>query len=140
MSGWSRLITKVRLTSFQMAARVLTYISPQEVTKHIAHGVFENFDMADPGGYTSSSMSSCAQLHPAAAHQPLCLFICRQRNALDYTCWLWSDWCIHFSIRGICSKAISQEFITCLRLTHFRSPWACISIWLIGPSPWFEVV
>lgn len=26
------------------------------------------------------------------------------------------------------------------RLTYSRSPWVCISIWLIALSPWFEAV
>lgn len=30
--------------------------------------------------------------------------------------------------------------IALIRLTYFRLPWVCTSIWLIGPSPWFEVV
>lgn len=118
MSGWSRLITKVRLTSFKIVAIVLTFISPQEVIKHIAYGVAENFDMADPGGYSSSSMSSCSQLYPAASHQPFCLFICRQCNAVDDTCWLWSDWRIYPSIRGICSKPSSRDSIAPIPLTY----------------------
>lgn len=46
----------------------LIIISHQKVTKHVTQGVSEDLDMASSGGYSSSSMPSCAQLYSAATH------------------------------------------------------------------------
>lgn len=127
MSGWSRLITKVHYYPCRMITSMLMMISQQEVTKHVAHGVSQDLNMAHSSGDTSSGMLGCAQLHPASAHQPFCLSVCRQCNALDNSCWLWFDWRIHSSIRGIRSKAFSQLSIILVQLTYIRSPWVCTS-------------